>query len=129
MKQIDTNILKDVLSDITDETNNRIVFRKSYLGSMPNFYISLEYPISSEKYHDLIKLALNYYFNETGDNIYCFINYVSRDSHKSNIHCLNFITGTKREIYSIKKDKFKNLMTRFGFFRDPVYLQMYEMSK
>ena len=31
MKQIDINILKDVLSDITDETNNRIVLEEIVL--------------------------------------------------------------------------------------------------
>lgn len=128
MKQIDINILKDVLSDIADETNNHIVFKSSIIGSMSNSYLKLDHPISSEKYHELIKLSLKYYFTETGDNIYCLIDYTSRDYNKSTIHCLNFITGTKREVYSIRKDRFKNLMTRFGFFRDPVYLQMHEMG-
>lgn len=73
---IDTDILKDILIDISDETGNNIRFKGMYdlrAGNYTFYYnVNLESPIDI-KYINIIENALEYYYQETGHEVCCSI--------------------------------------------------------
>ncbi len=70
--RIDGSIIKDILNDISDETNCDISYHDSNLYDIDGVVFSLSEPIDL-KYLDVIKRSINYYKVETGIEILCLV--------------------------------------------------------
>lgn len=70
--KIDGSIIKDILNDISDETNCDISYHDSNLYDIDGISFSLSEAIDM-KYIDVIKKSLNYYKDETGIEILCLV--------------------------------------------------------
>lgn len=122
---INVDILKDILVDIEDETSNDIIYPSELFREMPfgggirfrhwnKKYVSYCLKFNtfiSVDYYSLIKYTLEYYYKETGDEIFCFI--YSRSS--SYIEKIYFI-----RMYAlgdiVKLESTDKILTKDGFY-------------
>lgn len=131
---IDISILMDLLSEIADETGNNLKYPSENFREVPfgggerfkswnrkdlSYRLEFSTFISTE-YYTLIKQVLNYYYEETGDEIICFLYskstsyieklYFMRKYVLENIVKLNYTDSilTKNGFYlhNITKDNF-----------------------
>lgn len=100
----------DILSEIEDEVNTSFkLYQDEYTDGPISYGTSFD-PEISIKYLDTIQRAINYYHDETGEEIIAKIDFKLDDevSKKEKIRWVFFFRNDNNEIFFFQKNRFYN---------------------